>query len=48
LADLVKDSPEQEHRSSTSFIALSDIQVVSNMGFTLPAKKDKSEVRPLS
>ncbi len=48
LADLVKDSPEQEPRSSTRFIALSDIQVVSNMGFALPAKKGEPEARPLS
>ena len=48
LADLVEESPEQEPRSSTRFIALSDIQVVSNMGFALPAKKGKPEVRPLS
>jgi len=39
LADLVKESPEQESRSSARFIALSDIQVVSNMSFALPAKK---------
>ena len=48
LADLVKESPEQESRSSARFIALSDIQVVSNMSFALPAKKRKPEVRPLS
>ena len=48
LADLVKESPEQEPRSSARFIALSDIQVVSNMSFALPAKKRKPEVRPLS
>ena len=48
LADLVKDSPEQEPRSSTRFIALSDIQVVSNMSFALPAKKGEPEVRSLS
>jgi Rrf2 family protein len=48
LADLVKETPEHEARSSTRFIALSDIQVVSNMGFALPAKKGEPEVRPLS
>jgi len=48
LADLVKESPEQEPRSSARFIALSDIQVVSNMSFALPAKKGEPEVRPLS
>ena len=48
LADLVKESPEQEPRSSARFIALSDIQVVSNMSFALTAKKRKPEVRPLS
>jgi len=48
LADLVRESPEQEPRSSARFIALSDIQVVSNMSFALPAKKRKPEVRPLS
>ena len=48
LADLVKESPEQEPRSSARFIALSDIHVVSNMSFALPAKKRKPEVRPLS
>ena len=48
LADQVKESPEQEPRSSARFIALSDIQVVSNMSFALPAKKRKPEVRPLS
>ncbi|MFL5698397.1 MAG: RrF2 family transcriptional regulator [Ktedonobacteraceae bacterium] len=48
LADLVEESPEQEPRSSARFIALSDIQVVSNMSFALPAKKGEPEVRPLS
>jgi Rrf2 family cysteine metabolism transcriptional repressor len=46
LADLL--SHEQEHRSSARFIALSDIRVVSDQGFSLPSKKSESEVRPLS
>ncbi len=46
LADLV--SHEQEHQSSTRFIALSDIRVVSDPGFTLPPKKSEPQVRPLS
>src|SRR5437762_9358671 len=33
LADLVNLSPEPEQHSTTRFIALADIQVVSNMGF---------------
>jgi Rrf2 family cysteine metabolism transcriptional repressor len=48
LADLVKETPEHEARSSTRFIALSDIQVMSHMGFALPAKKGEPEARPLS
>jgi len=53
LADLVlKESPEAERTakgSAKQFIALSDIQVVSNLGFALPAKVSESnEVRPLS
>jgi Rrf2 family transcriptional regulator, cysteine metabolism repressor len=48
LADLVKESAEQDSKPSARFIALSDIQVVSNMSFALPAKKGKPEVRPLS
>jgi Rrf2 family transcriptional regulator, cysteine metabolism repressor len=47
LADLV--SHEQEHQSSKRFIALSDIRVVSDLGFTLPSTKNATdEVRPLS
>ncbi len=42
LADLVNVSPEQEQRTPASFIALSDIHVVSNLGFTLPAKDGES------
>jgi len=48
LADLVHASHEQEQKSSTRFIALSDIRVVSDLGFTLPSKKSEPEVRPLS
>jgi Rrf2 family cysteine metabolism transcriptional repressor len=46
LADLV--SHEQGQQSSARFIALSDIRVVSDMGFGLPSKKSEPEVRPLS
>jgi Rrf2 family protein len=52
LADLLKASPETERAaigSAKQFIALSDIQVVSNLGFALPSKTSESkEVRPLS
>lgn len=49
LADLVHLAPETEHPSPTRFIALSDIQVVSHLGFTLPAKESEPpQVRPLS
>lgn len=56
LADLVNLSPEPAHGSdglsspaTTRFIALSDIRVVSNMGFALPAKESEPpQVRPLS
>jgi len=49
LADLVNLSPEPEQHSTTRFIALSDIQVVSNLGFALPAKESEPpQARPLS
>src|SRR5437588_10030807 len=44
LADLVKESPEQEPKSTTRFIALSDIRVVSNLGFALPPKESKRQL----
>ena len=43
LADLVKESPEQEQRSTTRFIALSDIRVVSNLGFAVPPKESEHQ-----
>jgi len=46
LADLV--SHEQERQTPIRFIALSDIGVVSDLGFTLPSKKSEPRVRPLS
>jgi len=48
LADLAKAEAAQEHNTSSRFIALSDIQVVSNMRFALPAKESEPQVRPLS
>jgi Rrf2 family cysteine metabolism transcriptional repressor len=47
LADLLRESPEQE-RKAPRFIALSDIQTMTNMGIPLPPKKSSPEVRPLS
>ncbi len=47
LADLVNVSPEQERHASMQFIALSDIQVVSNLGFALPTKDNEPQARPL-
>ena len=39
LAELVNVSPQQEQRSAaTQFIALSDIHMLSNMGFAAPPK----------
>ena len=49
LADLINLAPETEQASKTRFIPLSDIQVVSNLGFALPAKESgPSQARPLS
>jgi Rrf2 family transcriptional regulator, cysteine metabolism repressor len=48
LADLVSESLAQEQKSSTRFIALSNIRVVSDLGFALPSKNSEPEVRPLS
>jgi len=49
LAELVNLAPEAELASTTRFIPLSDIQVVSNLGFALPSKQSKApQVRPLS
>ena len=44
LADLVKESPEHEQKSTTRFIALSDIRVVSNLGFALPPKESEPQL----
>ncbi|GAC1618703.1 MAG: Rrf2 family transcriptional regulator [Ktedonobacteraceae bacterium] len=41
LAELAKLSPESEQHSTTRFIALSDVQVVSNMGFALPSQESE-------
>ncbi len=46
LADLV--SHEEKYQSSPRFIALSDIRVVTDLGFNLPSQKSEPEVRPLS
>jgi len=48
LADLVSAEAELERNKRTRFIALSDIQVVSNMGFALPSKDSEPAVRPIS
>jgi hypothetical protein len=48
LADLVSESLAQEQKSSSRFIALSNIRVVSDLGFALPSKNSEPEVRPLS
>jgi DNA-binding IscR family transcriptional regulator len=48
LADLARAEAAQEHNASSRFIALSDIQVVSDMRFALPAKESEPQVRPLS
>src|SRR5436309_349085 len=49
LAELVNLAPEAELASTTRFIPLSDIQVVSNLGFALPPKQSKApQVHPLS
>ena len=48
LADLVSESLVHEQKSSARFIALSDIRVVSDLGFALPSKNSEPEVRPLS
>ncbi|MEO8953543.1 MAG: Rrf2 family transcriptional regulator [Ktedonobacteraceae bacterium] len=48
LADLAKAEAAQEHNTSSRFIALSDIQVLPNMRFAIPAKESEPQVRPLS
>ena len=49
LAELVSLAPETELASTTRFIPLSDIRVVSNLGFALPSKEsERPQVGPLS